>query len=276
MRTNNQFNFNLLWHDALSNYPVSLQQEVFTAVIKYAASGILTDLHDPRAQMAFDFIRTEIDARQTCENKVAADIAENNKQEIVSSPECLEPKETAPKEITPVNKLKATKLVDDFDSMYKDYLMDEDDYIDEEDEEDYMDEDDEDDYMDEEDEDDYIYDEEDFAPMYDFLSLDDFEPVCGMVSDKSLKLPINHRNDEDFQQRRTDVKVPVNKESNIPAMSKKPQHNDSLRNELRMLKKTFRLPCSTKTTPITPMGAACSRDGPIKLRSRKRYCQHRR
>ena len=54
------FVFNVAWQEILLDYPAEVRHEVYDAVIRYAASGTLTDLK-PMAKMAFSFIKKEMD-----------------------------------------------------------------------------------------------------------------------------------------------------------------------------------------------------------------------
>lgn len=54
------FVFNCEWAEVLADYPAEVRLEVYEAVIKYAATGMLTELR-PLAKMAFSFIKKEID-----------------------------------------------------------------------------------------------------------------------------------------------------------------------------------------------------------------------
>lgn len=54
------FVFNCEWAEVLADYPAEVRLEVYEAVIRYAASGTLTELR-PLAKMAFSFIKKEID-----------------------------------------------------------------------------------------------------------------------------------------------------------------------------------------------------------------------
>lgn len=54
------FVFNIDWYEVLKDYPPEVRLEVYEAVIKYAASGTLSELK-PLSNMAFSFIKKEID-----------------------------------------------------------------------------------------------------------------------------------------------------------------------------------------------------------------------
>lgn len=56
----NSFIFNLEWYAVLSEYPAEVRFEVYEAIMRYAASGTLSDLK-PLAHMAFSFIKKELD-----------------------------------------------------------------------------------------------------------------------------------------------------------------------------------------------------------------------
>lgn len=56
----NSFVFFFSWRDALSECPEEVRLEVYESVIEYAQSGTLPKLK-PMAQMAFNFIKVEID-----------------------------------------------------------------------------------------------------------------------------------------------------------------------------------------------------------------------
>ncbi|MDE6264992.1 MAG: hypothetical protein K2M11_07590 [Paramuribaculum sp.] len=257
MRTNNQLNFNLLWYDALSNYPVSLQQEVFAAVIKYAATGSLPTLNDPRAQIAFDFIRTEIDANHVASENASAQVSIPSKQsEPALSPACFESEEKEPMKKAYSNELSST-----CDDMYEDYEDDED-YEDYEDYEDDEDEED-DDY---EDYSDYGYDPMDyfdslrgFGPIMKSTDIDDFDRIC------SLESASKSCDDEKTQPDETDAEPVEMKKADTGTIRNIPQSMDSLRHDLRQLKKKFRLPLSAKLLNKAKGisgGAICNRAGP--------------
>lgn len=63
MKKQNTFLFNTAWRDALAEYPPDVRLEVYEATIDYATTGELRELK-PLAQMAFSFIRREIDFYQ--------------------------------------------------------------------------------------------------------------------------------------------------------------------------------------------------------------------
>ena len=54
------FVFNVSWQEVLMEYPAEVRLEVYDAVIRYAASGMLSELK-PLSKMAFSFIKNEID-----------------------------------------------------------------------------------------------------------------------------------------------------------------------------------------------------------------------
>ena len=54
------FVFNVSWQEVLMEYPAEVRLEVYDAVIRYAASGTLSELK-PLSKMAFSFIKNEID-----------------------------------------------------------------------------------------------------------------------------------------------------------------------------------------------------------------------
>ena len=54
------FVFNVSWQEVLMEYPAEVRLEVYDAVIRYAASGTLSELK-PLSKMAFSFIKIEID-----------------------------------------------------------------------------------------------------------------------------------------------------------------------------------------------------------------------
>lgn len=60
MDTKKSFLFNIEWHDVLKDYPAEVRLEVYEAIIRYCASGTLSEMK-PLAKMAFAFIRREID-----------------------------------------------------------------------------------------------------------------------------------------------------------------------------------------------------------------------
>ena len=57
------FVFNVSWQEVLMEYPAEVRLEVYDAVIRYAASGTLSELK-PLSKMAFSFIKNEIDYNQ--------------------------------------------------------------------------------------------------------------------------------------------------------------------------------------------------------------------
>ena len=54
------FVFSVSWQEVLMEYPAEVRLEVYDAVIRYAASGTLSELK-PLSKMAFSFIKNEID-----------------------------------------------------------------------------------------------------------------------------------------------------------------------------------------------------------------------
>ena len=54
------FVFSVRWQEVLMEYPAEVRLEVYDAVIRYAASGTLSELK-PLSKMAFSFIKNEID-----------------------------------------------------------------------------------------------------------------------------------------------------------------------------------------------------------------------
>ena len=54
------FVFNTEWAEVLMEYPAEVRLEVYDAIIRYAASGTLSELK-PLARMAFSFIKGDID-----------------------------------------------------------------------------------------------------------------------------------------------------------------------------------------------------------------------
>ena len=54
------FVFNVAWQEVLMEYPPEVRLEVYDAIIRYVASGTLSELK-PLAKMAFSFIKNEID-----------------------------------------------------------------------------------------------------------------------------------------------------------------------------------------------------------------------
>lgn len=54
------FIFNVAWQEVLMEYPPEVRLEVYDAIIRYVASGKLSELK-PLAKMAFSFIKNEID-----------------------------------------------------------------------------------------------------------------------------------------------------------------------------------------------------------------------
>lgn len=54
------FLFNVEWQEILLDYPAEVRLEVYDAIIRYVATGTLSELK-PMANMAFSFIKKEID-----------------------------------------------------------------------------------------------------------------------------------------------------------------------------------------------------------------------
>ena len=54
------FVFYIEWQEVLMEYPEEVRLEVYDAIIKYAASGTLSE-QKPLAKMAFSFIKKQID-----------------------------------------------------------------------------------------------------------------------------------------------------------------------------------------------------------------------
>lgn len=59
-KTRKQFLFNLEWVEVLMGYPKEVRYEVYDAIMRYVASGEISELK-PTAKMAFSFIKKEID-----------------------------------------------------------------------------------------------------------------------------------------------------------------------------------------------------------------------
>lgn len=91
MNTTNTFIFNLEWFDVLSEYPAEVRFEVYEAIMRYAASGTLSELK-PLAKMAFSFIKKDMDCnRQKYEatverrrnaSKIAVEARKNRNQSL--------------------------------------------------------------------------------------------------------------------------------------------------------------------------------------------------
>ena len=60
MEKKKSFIFNVEWAEVLTDYPAEVRLEVYDAIIRYAASGTLSELK-PLAKMAFSFAKREID-----------------------------------------------------------------------------------------------------------------------------------------------------------------------------------------------------------------------
>ena len=60
MEKKKSFIFNVEWAEVLMDYPAEVRLEVYDAIIRYAASGTLSELK-PLAGMAFSFAKREID-----------------------------------------------------------------------------------------------------------------------------------------------------------------------------------------------------------------------
>ena len=73
------FIFNVEWQEILLAYPAEVRLEVYDAVIRYAASGTLSELK-PMAKMAFSFIKKEIDYNNDKYNETISKRSEAGKK----------------------------------------------------------------------------------------------------------------------------------------------------------------------------------------------------
>lgn len=78
------FVFNVEWYNILKDYPAEVRLEVYDAMMRYVATGILAELK-PMARMAFSFIKKEIDANiekynETCRKRSEAGKKHNGNQ----------------------------------------------------------------------------------------------------------------------------------------------------------------------------------------------------
>ena len=69
------FVFRISWQEVLKDYPAEVRLEVYDAMIEYVASGTLPKLK-PLANMAFSFIKRDIDADDTRYTETVAKRAE--------------------------------------------------------------------------------------------------------------------------------------------------------------------------------------------------------
>lgn len=77
------FIFNVDWQEVLMEYPPEVRLEVYDAVIRYAASGTLSELK-PLAKMAFSFIKKEIDYNNEKYNEMVSKRSEAGKKGMLS------------------------------------------------------------------------------------------------------------------------------------------------------------------------------------------------
>ena len=77
------FVFNVAWQEVLLDYPPEVRLEVYDAVIRYAASGTLSELK-PLAKMAFSFIKKEIDYNNEKYNETVSKRREAGKKGMLS------------------------------------------------------------------------------------------------------------------------------------------------------------------------------------------------
>lgn len=63
------FIFNCSWQEVLMEYPPEVRLEVYDAVVKYAASGKLSEMK-PLSKMAFSFIKKELDYNKEKYNEI--------------------------------------------------------------------------------------------------------------------------------------------------------------------------------------------------------------
>ena len=77
------FIFNVDWQEVLMEYPPEVRLEVYDAVIRYAASGTLSELK-PLAKMAFSFIKKEIDYNNEKYNETVSKRREAGKKGMLS------------------------------------------------------------------------------------------------------------------------------------------------------------------------------------------------
>lgn len=77
------FVFNIAWAEVLSDYPVEVRLEVYDAIIRYVASGTLPELK-PLANMAFSFIKKDIDYNNSRYEETVAKRSEAGKKGMSS------------------------------------------------------------------------------------------------------------------------------------------------------------------------------------------------
>lgn len=82
-RMKRSFVFNVAWQEVLMEYPPEVRLEVYDAVIRYAASGTLSELK-PLAKMAFSFIKKEIDFNNTRYDDIVSKRREAGKKGMLS------------------------------------------------------------------------------------------------------------------------------------------------------------------------------------------------
>ena len=73
------FVFYIEWQEVLMEYPSEVRLEVYDAIIRYAASGMLSELK-PLAKMAFSFIKKQIDSNNDKYNCLIAKRSEAGKK----------------------------------------------------------------------------------------------------------------------------------------------------------------------------------------------------
>ena len=71
MNEKKTFVFNTMWREVLRDYPAEVRLEVYEAIMDYVALGILPDLK-PLSNMAFKFIKNEIDYNAERYNEIIA------------------------------------------------------------------------------------------------------------------------------------------------------------------------------------------------------------
>lgn len=77
------FIFNVSWQEVLIDYPAEVRLEVYDAVIRYAASGTLSEMK-PLAKMAFSFIKKEIDYNNEKYNETIVKRSEAGRKGMLS------------------------------------------------------------------------------------------------------------------------------------------------------------------------------------------------
>lgn len=73
------FIFNCSWQEVLMEYPPEVRLEVYDAVVKYAASGKLSEMK-PLSKMAFSFIKKELDYNKEKYNEICEKRSRSGKE----------------------------------------------------------------------------------------------------------------------------------------------------------------------------------------------------